>query len=51
MTLFKDFLKQLYSQEWVVYCKPPFKGPEMVLEYLGRYTHRIAIGSQKDGRF
>jgi hypothetical protein len=44
---FKEFLKQFYSQEWVVYCKPPFKGPEMVLEYLARYTHRIAIGNHR----
>jgi len=44
---FKEFLKGFYSQEWVVYCKPPFKCPEMVLEYLGRYTHRIAIGNHR----
>lgn len=49
------FLKDLYAREWVVYCKPPFKGPEMVLQYLGRYTHRIAIGNHriikiKDGK-
>jgi len=44
---FKEILKDLYSQEWVVYCKPPFKGPEMVLRYLGRYTHRVAIGNHR----
>jgi len=44
---FREFLKDLYSQEWVVYCKPPFKGPEMVLQYLGRYTHRVAIGNHR----
>lgn len=44
---FREFLKGFYSQEWVVYCKPPFKCPEMVLEYLGRYTHRIAIGNHR----
>jgi hypothetical protein len=45
--LFKEFLRGLYSHEWVVYCKPPFKGPENVLKYLGRYTHRVAIGNHR----
>jgi hypothetical protein len=40
---FKHFLKCLYAREWVVYCKPPFSGPETVVVYLGRYTHRVAI--------
>ncbi len=44
---FKELLKGLYSQEWVVYCKPPFKGPEGVLQYLGRYTHRITISNNR----
>lgn len=44
---FNGLLKDLYSQEWVVYCKPPFKGPEGVLRYLGRYTHRVAIGNHR----
>ncbi len=33
--------------DWVVYAKPPFAGPESVLAYLGRYTHRIAISNQR----
>ncbi|HEY3740573.1 MAG TPA: IS91 family transposase [Bryobacteraceae bacterium] len=33
--------------EWVVYAKPPFGGPEQVIEYLGRYTHRVAISNQR----
>ena len=33
--------------EWVVYAKPPFGGPERVLDYLGRYTHRIAISNNR----
>jgi hypothetical protein len=37
----------LYNKEWVVYCKPPFHGPEHVLTYLGRYTHKIAISNQR----
>ena len=33
--------------EWVVYAKPPFGGPEQVLKYLARYTHRVAISNQR----
>ena len=33
--------------EWVVYAKPPFGGPQRVVEYLGRYTHRVAISNQR----
>jgi hypothetical protein len=44
---FLSFLSQLYNKGWVVYCKPPFKGPETVIEYLGRYTHRIAITNHR----
>jgi hypothetical protein len=36
-------LNELRRLEWVVYAKPPFGGPEQVLAYLGRYTHRVAI--------
>lgn len=35
------------TREWVVYAKPPFGGPQQVLEYLGRYTHRVAISNQR----
>ena len=38
-------LDQLRRVEWVVYAKPPFGGPEQVLAYLGRYTHRVAIAN------
>jgi hypothetical protein len=44
---FEALVDQLYGQEWVVYCKPPFGGPEQVLQYLGRYTHRVAISNQR----
>jgi putative transposase/transposase-like zinc-binding protein len=37
----------LYAQEWVVYAKPPFGGPERVLKYLARYTHRVAISNSR----
>ena len=40
---FALFLRRLRRTEWVVYAKPPFGGPERVLDYLGRYTHRVAI--------
>jgi hypothetical protein len=37
----------LYASDWVVYCKPPFGGPEQVLKYLARYTHRVAISNSR----
>jgi hypothetical protein len=40
-------LAELTRQDWVVYAKPPFAGPTQVLAYLGRYTHRTAIGNQR----
>ena len=42
---FDAWLDQLGKQEWVVYAKPPFGGPEQVLKYLARYTHRVAISN------
>jgi hypothetical protein len=44
---FESFRKQFYHKKWVVYCKPPFDGPMGVLQYLGRYTHRIAISNNR----
>ena len=44
---FNRFLTSLYSMEWVVYSKPPFGGPEQVLKYLARYTHRVAISNER----
>ncbi len=44
---FGDWLTPLYSQEWVVYAKPPFGGPQQVLKYLARYTHRVAISNSR----
>jgi len=44
---FKALLESLYSKSWVVYTKKPFGGPEKVLKYLGRYTHRIAIANKR----
>jgi len=44
---FNAFLSQLYQKEWIVYCKPPFKNASSVVEYLGRYTHRVAISNSR----
>ena len=44
---FKHLLRQARRTEWVVYAKPPFDGPERVLKYLARYTHRIAISNHR----
>jgi hypothetical protein len=46
-TAFATGLDQLRRIEWVVYAKPPFGGPEQVLAYLGRYTHRVAISNAR----
>jgi len=42
-----DRLKTAWGQEWVVYTKEPFAGPASVVEYLGRYTHKIAISNHR----
>ncbi|UPT63007.1 MAG: IS91 family transposase [Hyphomonadaceae bacterium JAD_PAG50586_4] len=44
---FRAFLKPLHRAEWVVYAKPPFAGPNQVLSYLARYTHRVAIANSR----
>ncbi|MBE7559491.1 IS91 family transposase [bacterium] len=53
--MFEALLEECGQIDWVVYAKPPFGGPEKVLDYLGRYTHRIAISNHRllglqDGR-
>lgn len=52
---FRRWLRGAVDQDWVVYAKPPFGGPETVLKYLARYTHRVAITNSRllsicDGR-
>lgn len=52
---FSRTIDTLYRREWVVYAKEPFGGPQQVLAYLGRYTHRVAISNDRivsiaDGR-
>ena len=44
---FQQLLDRLYNKGWVVYAKQPFGGPEQVLAYLGRYTHRVAISNHR----
>jgi Putative transposase/Transposase zinc-binding domain len=44
---FEQLRAQLYAKEWVVYAKAPFAGPEHVLDYIGRYTHRVAIANHR----
>ena len=39
--------KKLYNKSWVVFAKQPFGGPEQVIEYLGRYTHKVAISNHR----
>jgi hypothetical protein len=43
----ESWLEPLRNKDWVVYAKPPFGGPEQVLKYLARYTHRVAISNQR----
>ena len=52
---FETWVNSLVAQEWVVYVKKPFSGPEEIVRYIGRYTHRVAISnarltSLKDGQ-
>ena len=42
-----DLLTRLYAHDWVVYAKQSLGGPEQVLEYLGRYTHRVAVSNER----
>ena len=51
----RSFYDRLFAKDWVVYAKRPFSSPQYVVEYLGRYTHKIAIGNHRiislaDGR-
>ena len=44
---FNKLLNKLYNKSWVVHCKPSFKNPEFVIEYLGRYTNKVAISNYR----
>jgi hypothetical protein len=43
----KQLLNLLYHKAWIVYAKAPFGGPQAVIEYLGRYTHKVAISNHR----
>jgi hypothetical protein len=44
---FTSFLRTLFRKDWIVYAKRPFGGPDNVLHYLARYTHRVAISNHR----
>ena len=44
---FQAWLQPLVAKPWIVYSKPPFAGPEVVLKYLARYTHRVALSNRR----
>jgi hypothetical protein len=44
---FKKLLDVLYNKDWVVFCKSPFKSSAQIINYLGRYTHRVAISNNR----
>jgi hypothetical protein len=46
-TNFRSYLAPLYRHDWVVYVRPPFGTPRQVVEYLARYTHRVAISNSR----
>src|SRR4051794_15356615 len=43
----KQMFNRLYEKDWIVYAKAPFAGPQAVIEYLGRYTHKVAISNHR----
>jgi len=43
----RALFKVLYQKDWIVYAKAPFGGPQAVIEYLGRYTHKVAISNHR----
>ena len=45
--LFRALVRSLFRQDWIVYAKPPFGGPQYVLHYLARHTHRVAISNHR----
>jgi hypothetical protein len=44
---FRSYIAPLQETAWIVYAKPPFGGPQKVLDYVGRYTHRVAISNNR----
>src|SRR5204862_1556072 len=46
-SFWRSLIAKLYRHDWVVYAKEPLGGPAQVLEYLGRYTHRVALSNER----
>lgn len=44
---YNSLIQEMYNKDWVVYCKEPFKNADSVIQYLGRYTHRVAISNER----
>jgi len=44
---FKCLVSDLYDKKWVVYCKKPFKNTAQIIQYLGRYSHRVALTNRR----
>ena len=44
---FADFIARMYQKDWITYCKPPFEDASKVVDYLGRYTHRVAVSNNR----
>lgn len=45
--IYNELIQKMYNKEWIVYCKEPFRNAESVIQYLGRYTHRVAISNER----
>ena len=45
--IYNNLIQSMYNKEWIVYCKEPFKNANSVIQYLGRYTHRVAISNER----
>lgn len=45
--IYNELINQMYNKEWIVYCKEPFQNANSVIQYLGRYTHRVAISNER----
>ena len=46
-TSYDSLIQEMYDKDWIVYCKEPFKNADSVIQYLGRYTHRVAISNER----
>ena len=44
---YNSLIQELYNKDWIVYCKEPFNNANCVIQYLGRYTHRVAISNER----